>query len=562
MSPDLRICAVMPSYNHARVAGEIVSALVAEGLPVLVIDDGSDEPARSALAVLDDPAARVQVHRLDENRGKGGAVSHGLRLALSAGFTHALQIDADGQHDLTRLRELIRLARQHPTAVVTGVPVYDISVPLGRAIGRYITHFWVCIETLSLRLSDTMCGFRVYPLAAVRPLLEQGASLGQRMDFDIEIMVRLFWRGVPPVELPVRVSYPPDNTSNFHLWRDNVRISWMHTRLFFTMLGHLPTILAHRPPRLNSDRHWAGFAERGTRWGLSLWALAYRLFGRRGCLVIMAPVILYFYLTGSTQRQASRKFLTRAWTSNGRTGRPGFADGFLHFVSFAGKVVDTFAGWVGGIPPDVVIPAEVDDLQQAERDPRGALLIVSHLGNVELARAVLDRETRERLLVLVHTKHAANFNRMLQDVRPEAAVNTWQVTDLGLEAAVDLKAQVEQGKWIVIAGDRVPIGSTGRVAQIPFLGENAPFSQGPYILASLLECPVYTLFCMRDGERYLLHARKLADRVHLPRQNRDEALAHHAALFAEQLAIFARRYPLQWYNFFDFWNQGQGVAER
>ena len=131
----------MPSHNHARVANQIVSALAAEGLPVFVIDDGSDEPARATLAALNSPASGVQVHRLDENRGKGGAVSHGFRLALDEGFTHALQIDADGQHDLSSLRELIRLAHQHPNAVITGVSIFDASVPLGRAIGRYITHF-------------------------------------------------------------------------------------------------------------------------------------------------------------------------------------------------------------------------------------------------------------------------------------------------------------------------------------------------------------------------------------------------------------------------------------
>jgi predicted LPLAT superfamily acyltransferase/glycosyltransferase involved in cell wall biosynthesis len=560
VSEDFRLCAVMPSYNHYLVAGKIVAALQNEELPVFIIDDCSSEPAQSALAALHDPAVGVEVHRLPENRGKGGAVSHGFRLAMESGFTHVLQIDADGQHDLSSLSDLMRLARQHPGALVTGIPIYDASVPLGRAIGRYITHFWVCVETLSLRIRDTMCGFRIYPLGAVRALFEGGASVGQRMDFDIEIMVRLFWRGVPVVDLPVKVTYPADNTSNFDLWRDNVRISWMHTRLFFTMLWQLPGILAHRPPRSEADHHWAGLAERGARWGLNLWALAYRIFGRRGCLAVMSPVVFYFYLTGSVQRRASRDFLTRVWASNGRQHRPGLADGFQHFLSFAGKVVDTFAGWVGGLSTDVVVPAEVADLRLAEQDARGALFIVSHLGNVELARALLDQETRERLLILVHTKHAENFNRMLRDVRPEAAINTWQVTELGPEAAVELKSQIELGKWVVIAGDRVPIGSTGRVAKIPFLGENAPFSHGPYILASLLECPVYTLFCLRDGDRYVLHASKLADRVVLPRKNRDEALAHYAALFAERLAAFAQRYPLQWYNFFDFWNQG--AAER
>jgi predicted LPLAT superfamily acyltransferase len=551
----------MPSYNHSLVAGKVVSALRAQGLPVYVVDDGSDEPARSVLAALDNRADQVEVHRLEHNRGKGGAVCHGLRLAMAAGFTHALQVDADGQHDLSSLPELIRLARHHPNALVTGVPIYDKSVPLGRAVGRYITHFWVCIETLSLQLSDTMCGFRIYPLTAMGPLLAVNTKIGQRMDFDIEIMVRLFWRGVPVIELPVKVSYPAGNSSNFDLWRDNVRISWMHTRLFLTMLWHLPTILRRRPPRLVTDRHWAGLAERGARWGLNLWALAYRIFGRRGCLFVMAPVILYFYLTGAEQRRASHDFLTRVWAANGRRRKPGPIDGLRHFMSFAGKVIDTFAGWVGGMPPDTVAAAEIEDLRQAERDPRGALFIVSHLGNVELARALLDDKTRERLLILVHTKHAENFNRMLREVRPEAAVNTWQVTELGPAAAVELKARIEQGKWVVIAGDRVPIGSRGRVARIPFLGAEATFSHGPYILASLLECPVYTLFCLRDGERYVLHAKKLTDRVRLPRQNREEALAHHAAIFAERLAVFAQLYPLQWYNFFDFWNQRQGGVE-
>jgi predicted LPLAT superfamily acyltransferase len=560
VSEGFRLCAVMPSYNHHRVAGKIVAALQTEGLPVFIIDDASSEPARSVLAALDDPIKHVKVHRLPENRGKGGAVNHGFRLAMDAGFTHALQIDADGQHDLSSLRDLMHLARQHPSALVTGIPIYDASVPLGRAIGRYITHFWVCVETLSLRISDAMCGFRIYPLAPVRALFEDGATIGQRMDFDIEIMVRLFWRGVPVLELPVKVSYPTDNTSNFDLWRDNVRISWMHTRLFFTMVWQLPRILTHRPPRLETDHHWAGLAERGARWGLNLWALAYRVFGRRGCLTVMAPVVLYFYLTGSVQRRASREFLTRVWASNGRPRRPSLVDGFRHFLSFAGKVVDTFAGWVGGLSTEVVIPAEIADLRLAEQDPGGALFIVSHLGNVELARALLDQDTRERLLILVHTKHAENFNRMLGDVRPEAAINTWQVTELGPEAAVELKSQIEQGKWVVIAGDRVPIGSKGRVAKVPFLGEDAPFSHGPYILASLLECPVYTLFCLRDGDRYVLHASKLADRILLPRKNRDEALTHYATMFAGRLAAFAQRYPLQWYNFFDFWSQG--AAER
>jgi glycosyltransferase involved in cell wall biosynthesis len=242
----VKFCAIVPSHNHWTVIGTVVSRLRAQGLPVLIVDDGSAEPARTALAALHAPEAGITVHRLAVNRGKGAAVLEAFRLAWTAGFTHAVQVDADGQHDMDALPALLALAKRHPKALVTGVPRYDDTIPLGRKIGRWITHVWVWIETLSLQIVDSMCGYRVYPLAAVRALLER-QSVGLRMDFDTEIMVRLFWGGTPICGLPVRVSYPPGNLSNFDLLQDNWRITKMHTRLVLFMLAHLPSILAHRP---------------------------------------------------------------------------------------------------------------------------------------------------------------------------------------------------------------------------------------------------------------------------------------------------------------------------
>lgn len=557
-----RPCAIVPSHNHWRVAGHVVAGLRAAGLPVIVIDDGSAEPARSALAALHDPAGGVTVRRLDVNQGKGGAVVEGFRLALAAGHTHAVQVDADGQHDLGAVPDLLALARRHPQALVTGVPVYDASIPRGRAIGRWITHVWVWVETLSLRLRDTMCGFRVYPLDPVRRLLDDGVRIGRRMDFDTEIMVRLFWRGTPVAELPVRVTYPPDNTSNFDMLRDNVRISLMHTRLVLTMLTRFPAILANRPPRLEGATHWAALGERGLYWGLRFCAGAYRLLGRRGCMAVLAPIVLYFYLTGTEQRRASHAFLARAFTAQGRPRQPSFLDGYRHFLSFAGRALDTFIGWAGGMPPDAVRPAEVEALRDAAADPRGAVFIVAHLGNVDLSRALLDEATRRRLLVLVHTRHAANYNRILAEFNPQAAVNTFQVTEIGPDTAIALKERVERGDWVVIAGDRTPVGGQGRTSRVPFLGTDAPFSQGPYILAALLECPVYLLFCVREGTHHRLYAEKLADRVELPRGRREQALATYAAAFARSLERHALQAPFQWYNFFDFWAPPGGAEKR
>ena len=179
------------------------------------------------------------------NPGKGGAVITGLMAAKKLGFSHVLQVDADGQHDLNDIDALLALSLQYPLALISGKPVYDDSIPKGRLWGRSITHFWVHIETLSLQVKDTMCGFRVYPLATSCQLIQQ-ISLGKRMDFDIEIMVRLFWRNVDIKFVPTKVDYPEDGQSHFRALHDNVLISWLHTRLVIGMLVRFPYLVMSR----------------------------------------------------------------------------------------------------------------------------------------------------------------------------------------------------------------------------------------------------------------------------------------------------------------------------
>jgi glycosyltransferase involved in cell wall biosynthesis len=240
-----QFCAVVPTHDHYKALGTIVEVLRGQGLPVIVVDDGSGETAREAVARLHDPERDIEVIRLDRNLGKGGAVAVGLRRARAQGLSHAVQVDADGQHDLTQLAPLLAASRARPEALVSGRAVYDASVPRARQYGRWVTHAWVWVETLSFRIADSMCGFRVYPLAATLAVLDS-EPVGQGMDFDTGIMVRLFWRGVPVVQIPVGVVYPEGNTSNFRLYRDNWRITRMHARLVMAMLGRLPSILRNR----------------------------------------------------------------------------------------------------------------------------------------------------------------------------------------------------------------------------------------------------------------------------------------------------------------------------
>lgn len=242
------VCAVIPVYNHGEAVGAVAQAVREADLPCILVDDGSEPGCAAVLdgLVAADPAGTFLV-RLPENQGKGGAMIAGLQEAGRRGYSHALQIDADGQHDTADLPRFVALSRAHPDRIICGTPIYDDSVPKGRLYGRYLTHVWVWINTLSFAIRDSMCGFRVYPLKPTLALLDR-VRIGRRMDFDVEVLVRLFWRGVQLVNVPTRVRYPSDGVSHFDPLRDNVRISGMHAKLFFGMLLRAPLLVWRRLP--------------------------------------------------------------------------------------------------------------------------------------------------------------------------------------------------------------------------------------------------------------------------------------------------------------------------
>lgn len=238
-----RPCLLIPVYDHHQVLGLLLTKLKAFDIPCLLVDDGSSRLCRETLTHLQaQEASWVTLFRHEVNQGKGAGIITGLREAARLGYTHLLQVDADGQHNVDDVPKFIAAARAAPTAMVAGAPIFDDSVPKKRLYGRYATHVMVWLNTLSLDIRDSMCGFRIYPVAATLALVDR-VKLGLRMDFDIEIIVRMFWAGTPVVNLPTRVIYPLDGISHFDLWRDNVRITWLHIRLFFGMLPRAPRLL-------------------------------------------------------------------------------------------------------------------------------------------------------------------------------------------------------------------------------------------------------------------------------------------------------------------------------
>jgi glycosyltransferase involved in cell wall biosynthesis len=241
VEPVFAPCVVIPVYNHEHAIGAVVGAIRGQGMPMVLVDDGSS-PACAAVLQRLSAAPDVTLVRHDINRGKGAAVVTGLRTARTRGYTHAVQIDADGQHAVSDVTRFVEEARQHPDAVICGRPIFDASIPRSRYYGRYLTHSLVWLETLSFELIDTMCGFRVYPLAVTLALLDR-TGVGPRMDFDTELLVRLHWRGVRTRWLETEVRYPLDGVSHYRMFRDNVRMTLLHIGLLLGMLVRLPLLL-------------------------------------------------------------------------------------------------------------------------------------------------------------------------------------------------------------------------------------------------------------------------------------------------------------------------------
>lgn len=238
-------CLLIPHYNHERQFLAFLPHLVATGLPCVIVDDGSSPESLKQIQQAIAQYSNAYCFPLHRNRGKGGAVKAGCYFARSLGFTHAIQIDADGQHDVDDVAEFVRRSREQPDAIICGKPVFDTSAPKARVYGRKVTDFWVALETLSLRIKDGLCGFRVYPLAQLENVFDH-YFVGNRMDFDTELLVKAVWLNIELVYIKTKVIYPDQSVSHFNYLRDNLTLIRLHSRLMVGMVVRLPMLLWQR----------------------------------------------------------------------------------------------------------------------------------------------------------------------------------------------------------------------------------------------------------------------------------------------------------------------------
>jgi glycosyltransferase involved in cell wall biosynthesis len=252
LTPSSRHLVLIPSFNSGALVLQAVRDALAQWAPVWVVVDGSTDGSGAQLQALAATEPHLRVLLLPVNRGKGAAVLHGLSVAKAEGYTHALTMDADGQHPAAHIRAFMTASQSAPEAVVLGVPQFDASAPALRRRGRRISNWWANLETLGAGVQDSLFGFRVYPIAPLVDIMQSRRWM-RRFDFDPEAAVRLIWAGVPALNLPAPVRYltaADGGVSHFNYVRDNVLLTGMHVRLMVEFVLRLPWLLLRGRPTL------------------------------------------------------------------------------------------------------------------------------------------------------------------------------------------------------------------------------------------------------------------------------------------------------------------------
>ena len=302
-------------------------------------------------------------------------------------------------------------------------------------------------------------------------------------------------------------------------------------------------------------RHWADMGE--TTFVAGIWFLygVHRLFGRWPMRLFMYPVVLYFWLTQAVARMSSLEYLTRMQDAHGAIGgAPGLRHSLRHFLSFAETIMDKVLALSGRYRFEGLRFEGRETVDGMVARGQGGIIVTAHVGCLELCQASAARQPGLKLNVLVHTRHAERFNRILQRLSPDSPVRLLQVTDVDAATAVMLADRVAAGEFVAIVGDRVPVRAS-QTANADFLGHPAPFPVGAYVLAALIKCPLLLMSCMREPGGHVVRFERMAESVTLPRGGRADRLAQLARQFSQWLEAQLVRAPYDWFNFFPFWAQ-------
>jgi len=563
---------LVPFYNHPQNIKALITALKTYELPVVVVDDGSDEASKQILAELERTEGILLLTRA-QNGGKGIAMKDGFKFASERGFSHVLQIDADFQHDAALIGEFLRQSEAHPQSIVCANPIYGDDAPKSRVHGRKITNFWVAINTLSLGIKDAMCGFRVYPLEQLKKAAAKSKT--SRMEFDIEILVNAARQGVDMRWIDTCVRYEKGGISHFKMLRDNALISLMHAKCFFS----LPKFMLDKiwrtcglnlsksanfkngandaqnlkKPQENSEQNlWWKKQERGGAFFLRPSLFLVQILPEFALKLIVKIVVWFYYIFSKNERENIAEFRRNLSKFAGSQTLKGTSV-FSHFEAFGDAICDKFRVWKGKIKDSEL---EIIDLGRIKSEligaEKGQILLTAHLGNIEICKALGARVDGFRMVILAYDKNSREFNEALKRIsQNDGSVRMMLVNELDVAAMLELKNIVESGEHIGIMGDRTPIGGD-KAARVKFLGKEANFNYGPYLIAGILGVKISSLWCQKIEGKFRIELVPLASTVKLGR-DKAAAVREYLQIYVRELENRCKQTPAQWFNFFDFW---------
>lgn len=313
---------------------------------------------------------------------------------------------------------------------------------------------------------------------------------------------------------------------------------------------------------MSTEKHWSKTAERGSIIGIDILIFIYKVFGKGIFKVFLTPVMFYYYLTGTDARKATWRYLDHLHSSANQPKKQDiakFSEGLRIFFSFGLSIVDKFDAWLGKVNADDIDLIGDESYQQILTGD-GAVLISAHLGNMEVCRTIFS--DKRPLNIISSNTHSPAFNRFMKKTNADSTINFFNIDNFGIDDTIKLKQKIEDKEAVIIFADRTSMTNPNNVNFVPFLGENAPFGVGPFALATLMECPVYTIFCLKEQGRYRTYVDKLADPVKISRKERKIYFKTLTEGFAQRLEKYVRLAPYQWYNFFDFWPANDNVDEK
>lgn len=302
---------------------------------------------------------------------------------------------------------------------------------------------------------------------------------------------------------------------------------------------------------MSESRHWAAISESGSTLGMQILLYAYRVGGNVLFKIILFPVIAFYTIFSHNARRCSAQYLKRVF--QGTEQKVGYTKVFMHFWQFGLAIIDKFAVWMGRLSRRDVIFHNMELVDGMIKNGQGGLFVISHLGNFEVCNALTESHPDLNLTVLHHTKHAEKFNRMLAKYTDRHSVTLQQVTDVDASLAMQLSESVSAGGFVAIAADRTPVNNRSATISCDFLGAPARFPVGPYVLGAVLSAPIIMLVCIKQQGVYHIHLEQLTDGSKVARKQRAEFIQSSATKYASRLEYYAKQAPLQWFNFFDFW---------